>query len=215
MSFDEISLERFVPDFLQSNTRDRIKTGLKDFFHSESNEREKNYTGFYAMGAPSYLMQSDVFASVKAIDWDYSTDNYVNCYFHSMLLSNTCDLSVENIRNTNIKQAVFAPMIPVEEVLKDMRQELKEEQTKSFYQALRRQEHSNLFYIPPNHVNGKDYIVFLDKTFWQPVTALKNITENVKTERVLSLSNWAFYLFLLKLSYHLCRQPEGPDERQN
>ena len=215
MSFNDLSIEKFIPGYFTPDIKDRLKSGLQSFFNKEANDREKNYNGFYAFDAPGYLMQADVLQSVRTIDWDLEANDYVPCYFSSILISNTCDVTEENLRSTNIKQALLAPLIPVEEYLKDMEAEFKPEQILGFYNTLKRQEHSNLFYLPKNHKNGKDYIVFLDKIYWQPVPALQPLIKNLPEERFLSLSNWGFYLFLLKLSYHLSRLPEAYDGRLN
>lgn len=215
MSFSELSLNEFLPGYLSPDIKDRLKSGLADFFHVGADDREKNYNGFYALDAPNFLMQSDVLQSVRTIDWDEDLADYVPCYFPSIVVSNTCDITEENLRSTNIKQALLAPIIPVSEYLQDMEQAFTSEQVKTFYNSLKRQEHSNLFYLPKNHRNNKDYIVFLDKIYWHPVSSLNKLSGSLSQERFLSLSNWGFYLFLLKLSYHLCRLPEAYDGRQN
>jgi len=214
MSFSGLSIEDFIPSYFSPDIRERLKTGLSDFFYKGS-ERDKDYTGFYALDAPNYLMQSDVLQSVRTIDWDDDTRDYVLCYFPSMIISNTCDITEENIRTTNIKQALLAPLIPVHEYLNDLRIISSEDQILSFYNALKKQEFSNLFYLPANHKNGLEYLVCLDKIYWHPSTALNTLTEDINNHRYLSLSNWGFYLFLLKLSYHLCRLPEEYDGRKN
>lgn len=213
MSFRDRHIENFIPNYFNSETKDRLKTGLSDFFYSS--DREKNYSGFYSFEAPAYLMQADILHSIRTIDWDEESQDYFPCFFPAIVISNTCDITDDNIRSTNIKQALLAPFIPVEEYLKDMQVQFKTEQIRGFYNSLKRQEHSNLFYLPSNHKNNKDYIVFLDKIYWHPVNSLAQVTKNLEQERFLSLSNWGFYLFLLKLSYHLCRLPEDYDGRNN
>src|SRR5687767_11765378 len=120
MSFSALSIEGLIPPYYSEEKKDRLKTGLSDFFYKGS-DREKSYFGFYALDGPEHLLQSDILQSIRTIDWDYDVQDYVLCYFPSMLISNTCDITDENTRTTNIKQALLAPLIPVQEYLEDMR----------------------------------------------------------------------------------------------
>lgn len=216
MHLTDQALETFLPGYLRPDVKNRLQSGLKSFFNDETPNRERNYSGFYLLNAPLYLMQSDVVQSVRAIEWDLSIHDYVLCYTPAMILSNTCDITPENIRNANVKQVMLAPIIPLDEYEKDLRKaQIGSDQLRSFLTTLRRQELSNIFYLPPNHRNGKEYMVVLDKAFWQPLNAIETINSNLQQQRFLSLSHWGFYLFLLKISYHWCRLPETDDRQEN
>jgi hypothetical protein len=74
--------------------------------------------------------------------------------------------------------------------------------------SIRAQEHSNLFYLPGSPLEGKEYIAVLDEMFWFPSDEFELFKQDLTSNRLASLDNFGFYLFVLKLSYHLCRLPE-------
>jgi len=112
-----------------------------------------------------------------------------------------------------VKEAVVAPLAPLNEFLNDYQQlsENNEEQLKQFVLGLKRQEITNILYLPPNEHNGIDYIVRLDKISWIPRNELRKIFESLAsahTQRFISLSDWGYYLLITKLTSHFCRVPE-------
>ena len=74
--------------------------------------------------------------------------------------------------------------------------------------TIKSQTTSNILYLPPNLVNGKDYICHLDKAFWFPTEELNSYISDIAQTRIASLDYFGYYLFLVKLSYHFCRLPE-------
>jgi len=111
------------------------------------------------------------------------------------------------------KQALYAPIVPVEDFFNTLCEEFDydEARIKSIHGKLKNQTYSNLFYLPPNHKNQKDYILFLDNIFWQPSSILKDKIKRIDSERFVSLNYFGFYLLITKLSYHFCRVPEELD----
>ena len=154
-------------------------------------------------------MQADILNSVKGILWDESSGDIESGYNPAMLISNSCDVSVENTRSLNQKDALFAPIVPLAVYVDDcLKEGFTQGQVNSFLNVLRKQEYTNLFYLPPNPINGLEYFVRLDRIYWIPISQLKNTMENLSDSRFLSLSQWAWYLFLVKLSLHSSRVPE-------
>lgn len=211
MSLEKHSFDRLLPAYLTSTDKRRIRSALSQFFERET---EINYAEFYSHHSHSVLMQSDLIHSIISIDWDDENRSYRTGYSPGILISNSCDVSLENVRSINNKEALFAPIIS----LLDFQQGLKEDNRSdaeiiSFTNVLKRQEYTNLFYLPPNHLNHKDYIVRLDKIHWVPQTELGEIIKDLEYHRLLSLSDWGYYLFLTKLSIHTCRVPEDLERR--
>ncbi len=80
-------------------------------------------------------------------------------------------------------------------------------------QGIKSQTISNIFYLPPNPDNRKEYICHLDKAFWFPTEELNSYLPAPDSylgeeTRICSLDYFGYYLFLVKLSYHFCRLPE-------
>lgn len=205
MPFNGQSFENLIPSYLSSERKQRLVEGLSQF---KSNLRSQIcYNDFYT--STKNLLQSDIIESVKLINWT-DTDNCKIGFSPGIIISSSCDINVDNPRTTNIKQALFAPIIELDEYVKNLKEDrFSEEQISEFVRVLKRQEHTNLFYLPANSKNGKEYIVFFDKITWRPISDIKQITES----KYLSLSTFGYYLFLMKLSYNFCRLPEEFDER--
>ena len=159
-------------------------------------------------------MQSDLVHSVPGIDWDTQTKQFISGYIPALLISNSCDVTVENDRSVNNKEALFAPIIPLDNYL-GLKRDLgyTDQQLATFYTALKKQSYTNLIYFPKNEINGQEYIVRLDKISWVPQTALIDMLKDLDNQRFISLSDWGYYLFITKLSVHLCRVPEEIERR--
>ena len=156
-------------------------------------------------------MQSDMVREVRNSFWDEDKMEYFKDYPDAIIISNTCDISNDNKRDISEKQCLMAPIIEMSEYLTDLTDKLKDEiKIKNFIKTVKAQLITNLFYLP--EVNGKDYIVHLDKIFTFPTSELNSeYLKNIADNRIASLSLFGHYLFVLKLSYHLCRLPEVCD----
>ncbi len=206
MSLNNYSFDQMLPSYLTNTAKGRIKEALEQFF---DDTEQINYADFYTLEEHNFLMQSDVVHSVVGIDWDVNERTYTSGFIAALLISNSCDVTIENNRTVNSKEALFAPITLVESYLTLARENgASEEQLNTFRNTLQRQEYTNLFYLPPNPVNQKDYIVRLDKIHWVPQTELTGIISDLDNERFISLSDWGYYLYLTKLSLHTCRVPE-------
>ncbi len=215
MDFDINSFVHLFPAYLREPDKDRLRKALGQF-KSEEKGFDKSYEHFFVESNPGYLMQGDLLHEVKLVDWDAEHEEYESGYIPAMLLSNTCDITPENARSVNSKQSVFAPMVPFEEYMADLDERgiFNKDQLQEFKRTVKNQEFSNLFYVPANEIDHKEYLVFFDRLVFHPTAFLLKKTENLEKTRLVSLSNTGFYLLLLKLSFHFCRLPEDMDGRQ-
>lgn len=106
-------------------------------------------------------------------------------------------------------------MAPVEE-LEAYRQMLlrgksEDKSVNDLIQMIKQQQKSNLLYLPKVADTDVDYIAILDRIFTHPPELLNQMLPHNKELRISSLSQAGHYLFLCKLSFHLCRIPEAPD----
>lgn len=213
----QLSEQRFedlLPPYLATIDKQRLKLGIEQFINSETKEKALDYSGFYLRKAPDYLMQSDMLDSVKMVAWDDESKDFVSGFIPSVFISNTCDVNKDNRRSINKKEALFAPIIELEQYFNDLREAgYSNGQITSFYNTLKLQDFSNLFYLPKNEKNSKEYIVFFDKISWSPIDEIIK-DDSINNVRFISLSNYGFYLFILKLSYHFCRVPEEVDRQE-
>jgi len=196
-----------LPPYLLDADKGRIKRGLAQFIDPQERGKEKIYESFYLKDSQKYFMQGDLLNSIRTVEWDSEKEDYYSAYTTAMLVSNSCDVSVDNLRLLG-KEALFAPVFELNEFFKELKSVGKSEaQIKTIHSKLKQQEYTNLFYLPGDH-NGVEYIVFLDKICWYPATEIHKKLENIEKERFLSLSDWAFYLLVTKVALHFCRVPE-------
>jgi hypothetical protein len=209
--FGDDHFEKILPSYLTSSAKDRLKEGLSQFF-SDAQGKDITYEGFYSDDTHAYFKQSDLIAEVRSPQWNSATGEFERIYSDSMLLSNTCDVNPDNPRITNTKQSIFAPIVNFREYLHDLRKNgVSETQINSFEIEVKRQRITNIFYLPPFKKDGPDYITLLDQPFWLSSAHLNSRLVHISEDKIKSLADFGFYLFIFKLSYHFCRLPEEAD----
>lgn len=205
--FDPIDLDRLLPDYYKAE-----KGRLSELLQQFSDGGQIDYADFYLSNPPKdHFLNGDLVKEIRCPLFDSNRAEYVKVYPHALILSNTCDLFSENERSLNIKEAIFAPAMELQDYLKEY--SIDDPQKESFLHALRRQEFTNLFYLPTGAEEDakSEYIVRFDKLFWFPTEELLSYLENIEINRVCSLSKIAHYLLVTKITWHLARLPEEPD----
>ncbi len=211
MAFGNDNFELILPSYLVDPEKSRLKDALKQFTLEERG-KEIDYSNFYKAFNHSYFMQSDLIKEIRLGKWNDEAAIYEKVYTDAIIISNTCDISFENKHDVNTKQCLFAPLIDFKEYLSDLTKAgYNQEKIDSFSIAVKTQLRTNIFYLPSNHKDNKEYIVLLDNVFWFPTEELNSYLNEIEENRIVSLSHFGYYLFILKLSYHLCRLPEQCD----
>jgi len=213
MSFENFDWDSLFPSYLQPEEKNRLQSALKQFKDSQGN---LDYSNFYFLKPKNYFMQSDIVQEIRYPFWNGKEDilNFEKKYCTSIILTNTCDISMDNDRIFNKKQCLFAPIINLETFVNGLKEsDYEEKKLITFIDNIKRQNISNLFFLPANHKDGLENIVLLDKVFWFPTAELNEYLPSINEERLLALNHFGFYLFMLKLSYHMCRLPEACDRK--
>jgi hypothetical protein len=123
-----------------------------------------------------------------------------------MVVSNSCDISTGNNRDFPVSVLV-APLMSVNRYAGLLRDAGNNEQTiESKLGSIRRQHVSTMFYLPQGASIAEESVVLLDA-----IQAVRRELLGLPADRLGILSQAAFYLLLLKLSFHLCRAHEGVD----
>jgi hypothetical protein len=118
-----------------------------------------------------------------------------------IVLSNSCDISLENKRRLPVN-ILFAPIIRLSKYIELLRQAGESEpQIDSRLYDLRRQHMTQIFYLPERSDVIEESIVVLDNVHTHPRGDFHEETNS----KVFTLNQHAFYIFLMKLSIHLCR----------
>ena len=199
-------IEHLFPTYLTTTEKGRLLHALEQFkeVNEKSKWNSKLYTHFYASSQYNYFLQGDLLREIRYPDFNKTDRSFERTYTDALILSNTCDLDVSNLRKI-AKQVVFAPLLEMEQYLEAATNQKHLDET---IQGIKTQAISNILYLPPNPYNGKEYICHLDKAFWFPTDELNSYLSDMEQTRIASLDYFGYYLFLVKLSYHFCRLPE-------
>jgi hypothetical protein len=215
MAFGDNNFDSILPSYLVSEEKARLREALKQFTVHEKG-KVIDYSDFYRSYGHTYFLQSDLVKEIRMSLWNEQSTAFDKVYSDTIIISNTCDISIENKHEVNSKQCLFAPLIDFNEYVKDLKTHgYNEEKLSQFVQTVKSQLVTNLFYLPMTADSKKEYIVFLDNVFWFPAIELNSYLDEIDDNRITSLSHFGYYLFILKLSYHLCRLPEQCDRFVN
>lgn len=214
MKFGEDNFELLLPSYLTSEQKTRLKDALAQFTiqrETKNPSGELDYSNFVTRQACEYFKQSDLVYQIRYPHLNENTFEFEKYYTTAIILSNTCDISDDNTHTLNKKQCVLAPIIELDlyiETLKTL-DDFSDPRLASFLNELKLQRITNIFYISDN--GGSEYIALLDKIFWFPTDELNSYLEEIDETKLLSLTQFGYYLFLLKLTFHFSRFPEALD----
>lgn len=125
-----------------------------------------------------------------------------------MILSNSCDISLENRRFTP-PRFVYCPILKFSRYVELVRRfkGIADEALAAHLDAVRKQRISSILFLPKGAGLSEDCIALLDRINNCDLGYMSE--ETVNTTRLFSFSNYGFYLFLVKLSIHFTRIREG------
>lgn len=190
--FDQIKL--FLPSYLSPANKEQLFAELKSF-PSNTNYYLKNSSEI------TDLFQGDGWQGLVVTNFHTREQKAVT----GILISNTCDLDSANQRDLPVR-ILFAPIIGMDR-MRAMYQAVgkSDAQIAQLLHSIRTQEVTNIFYLPTSPSGIGESIVLLDDIHQHPRDHF------LASERrgVFRLSQFGFYIFLLKLSIHLTRFNEG------
>ena len=189
MPLSDQQWQDILPSYLLATSKERIKNGLSQFFDGNKVNDDIDYSDFYIMSAKPYFLQGDLMHSIKTIEWDGDKSDYYSMNLTTMLFSNSCDIAEENVKIIK-KEALFAPIIKLDDFFNELREIGRSEiQITSIYNSLRKQEYTNVFYLPNDPKKNNEYLVFMDKIFWHPTSELQKKILDIENERFLQINN--------------------------
>lgn len=190
---DDIQL--YLPKFLSSKSNQELFQCLSDF---PNNIDERFYTSY--LKEEEIIFQGDGIKNMLVVNLPQPDIRPIP----SMILSNTCDISQDNIRfyNSNI---LYSPIFNLKKYIDKISQDSSKspQAIKNHITAIKRQEVTQIFYLPPlkNHID--DSIVFFDRVCNCPSNLMEK--DKISSEKIFTLSDYGSYLFVLKLSIHFTR----------
>ncbi|TLS77626.1 hypothetical protein FE236_03225 [Mariprofundus erugo] len=187
--------KEYLPKYLSPKEKDDLYEELRRFPH--------NITPFYLSSEhfKQELLQGDGWNGFVAINFNTLEKKAVR----GIILSNSCDIDVANKRHRS-PSVLFCPLIPVgkyKEYLLGQRHP--EQSVNDVLAQIRLQEKTDVLYLPGQEGVIEEHLVFLDQVNSHPLSDFMN----VKGTKIFTLSQYAFYIFIIKLSIHFSRLQEG------
>jgi len=189
MQITSESIKEQIPYYLTQEAKENLVKALDNF------PRKIDY---YINQFESQILQGDGWTSVAVISFETSEKKLIK----AMLLSNSCDVAPENERKLPVK-LTFAPIIKLNRYCGLLTASgLEEQQIIDKVVAIKEQKITSLFYLPQGAGLEEDYIALLDDLHTVPYHAFRT---QAGQQKLFTLGQVGFYLFLLKLSVHFCR----------
>ena len=196
--FDKKDL--YLPQYLSSLERDVLRKELASF--PTDGTKDTIYTS--ALDGVNYLLQGDGIDEMPYVNLPDLKIGKVP----GILFSNTCDMSIENKR-INPCRIMFAPLIDFSKYSQKVYANFDKEKADSHLNDLKRKYITQAIYLPKGAKLKNDSIFFFDRAISLPLT--EEFVEQFCKKKLFTLSNFGFYLFLLKISIHFTRIQEKID----
>jgi len=192
-------LKIYLPKYLSSKEEDELIDSLRNF---PNNIENKMYSDIGK--ETDFIYQGDGIKDLLLINFPDERVDKGN----GMIVSNTCDIHEEHKR-------FFSPRICYTPIfnLNKYRQALLEKQVfgenniDAHLDSIKKQQITQIIYLPSNGTTMDDSIVFLDR-----INNCKNEyidRSQLNQSRLFTLSMYGFYIFLIKLSIHFTRIREN------
>jgi hypothetical protein len=208
ISFDEI--KKYLPQYLSDKSQKNLYSDLKDFpsnvngGHLYSNHLSKDNT----------IYQGDGIDGLMVVNLPDLEARPLKC----IVLSNTCDIAPSNKRLFG-SRLVYTPIFNLEKYRSALihdhvkNGQLDTKIIDDHIETVKHQYITQIFYLPCCFGLENDSIVFLDNLFNCPTDELND--EFIRSHKLFTLSNYGFYMFLVKLSIHFTRIREGVDRNRD
>jgi hypothetical protein len=190
-SFEEFSV--FLPRYLNPDQQKHLFDALKQF------PGNKDY--YLTDAYKEELLQADGWRGFVAINFDSGERRTIA----GLVLSNSCDVDLNNARDGD-PNIVFAPLIKLakfRQMLIDAGKPAADADDK--IEAIKNQKISSIFYLPAHGQILEESMAILDDLHRHP---LAHFAKSEKT-KLFTLNQFAFYIFLVKLSIHFTRFSEN------
>ncbi|HMS70782.1 MAG: hypothetical protein WAT92_17525 [Saprospiraceae bacterium] len=195
----EESIRQFLPQYLSSENQKKLIEELKDF---PNNLDSRFYTRF--LKNEKIVFQGDGIIDLYITDFPNAETRKAKC----LIISNTCDIDPANTRYFE-SRLTYAPLMSLEMYRANLiNNKIAEQKIKDHIAAIKSQIITQIFYLPANS-EIPEAIVFLDRLNNCNIDVITSDTINKK--RLFTLSNYGFYLLLLKLSMAFTRIGESVD----
>jgi hypothetical protein len=181
----------FLPKYLSPEDQRELYSELQQF-----PEKLNYYLSRNAF--PNNVLQGDGWRGFVVIDFETSDRKNLS----AVVISNSCDIDPAN-QGDSPRKILFAPIVGVEPLSRLFVGS--EGQITDKVAAVRQQKITTMFYLPELPGVMQESVALLDDIHQQP---LGRFLEGPR-EKIFTLSQVAFWIFLIKLSIHFTRANEG------
>lgn len=189
------SIQQQIPYYLTQEQQEGLVKELSSF------PAGLNY---YTIKHRNDLLQGDGWSQFQVIRFESGERKGVK----GLVLSNSCDIDPDNPRDLPVR-LLFAPIIKLQSFENQLlRVGIPQESVSAKIRAIREQRVTSIFFLPKGGSLDSEYVALLDDVHTMPAAVFWQDAEKTK---LFTLSLAGFYLFLLKLSVHLCRFHECVD----
>jgi hypothetical protein len=187
-------LRQQIPPYLTRPQQEGLIQALSQF---------PNRIEYYLERYQTELLQGDGWSSMDLIRFEDGARKAVR----GIVLSNSCDIDDSNDRALP-PRLLFAPLVKLAQY-EDLlgRAGVSKQAIQSKMQAIREQSVTSIFFLPAGARLEEDHIALLDDVHTIPVGYFTGKGE--ERQKLFTLGMTGFYLFLFKLSVHLCRFHEN------
>ena len=193
MILSEDSIASHIPYYLTEDAKQGLLKELSDF-----PEKINYYTTRY----PNDILQGDGMAGLQIINFDSGERKFTK----GILLSNSCDIDTGNYRDLPIKMT-FAPLIKIDKYTDLLiKKGIDKDKIDGKIRSIKEQKVTHIFFLPKNDKLDADYMALLSDLQTVP---LNYVSKNPRCEKLFTLSQVGFYMFIFKLSVHFCRFHEN------
>ncbi|WP_394550027.1 hypothetical protein [Pantoea sp. SGAir0183] len=198
-------LKEQIPYYLTQDQQIGLLRALEDF-----PDKTEYYLGNYHQDLKDMVLQGDIFQELPVFKFTQG-EVAESKGIKGIIISNSCDIAPENTRSRPMK-VLFAPLVDFEKWRAYLLSKgVQPQSVESQLEAIKEQKVTNIIYLPQSTA-FPDSVVFLDDVYQIPSNALAEKIQ--KSDKLITLSQVGFYIFLFKLSIHFCRFHEKV-ERQN
>jgi hypothetical protein len=187
------SIQNQIPFYLTQDAKESLASALNDFPRA---------IDYYINKYPENVLQGDGWNSFVVFDHRSGSQKLVK----GILLTNSCDVAPENPREFP-PTFTFAPIIKLNNYVKMLlAADITQQKINDKLNAIKEQKITTIFYLPKGAKLEEDYIALLSDVHTVPKEVFEAREDR---QKLFTLSQVGFYLFILKLSLHFCRFHEG------
>jgi hypothetical protein len=195
MAIDTDTIRDYLPYYLSEDDKVWITKELNKFHVGEMQ--------YYLFNRYELeMLQGDGWTRLHLRNFHTGEEIFIN----GVVLSNTCDVDPSNKRDLPVS-IIFAPLVPVDAYIQRLiAAGVAQQSVDDKVAAMKRQEVTNVFYVPAGSGLDAEHIVLFDDIHSMPA----HVYEEEKGKgKIFTLNQAGFYLFILKLSMHFCRFHEN------